>query len=198
MNRATSPEARGKAIYLTGKAADGTTMQASMVASGATVPASILKCVNCHGRDGRGRAEGGVYPSDIRWSELSKPYEVKTRSGRTHPGYTEALDIRGLGIGVDAGGNPLHATMPRYQLTHQQASDVIAYLKLLKHEPEPGITDSAVKIGVLLPPSAAFEGIRRAIGETLSAFFDEINARGGIYGRRLVLSSMVYPDAPSA
>ena len=64
---------RGRKIYLSGVPADGTPLMASVGHPAMEVPASILKCVNCHRRDGRGEAEGGLTPANIRWEELSKP-----------------------------------------------------------------------------------------------------------------------------
>ena len=65
-------EQRGRQIYLRGVNAAGQDIVATMgnptVASGNTpaaeIPAAYLACVSCHGRDGAGKPEGGVRPSN--------------------------------------------------------------------------------------------------------------------------------------
>lgn len=179
-------EVRGKEIYLHGRGTAGTPIVALVGASGVEAPASVLTCANCHGPDGRGRPEGGIYPSNLRWGELTKPYPVVTRSGRERLPYTEQLVIRAVTMGIDSGGNRLDPTMPKYELTRQQAADLVAYLKLLDHELDPGITDKEIKIGVVLPDEENFGGMQRAVRETLTAAFQKLNDGGGIYGRRIV------------
>jgi ABC-type branched-subunit amino acid transport system substrate-binding protein len=149
------------------------------------VPATVLRCANCHGSDGRGKPEGGLYPSDIRWTELSKPYPMTTSSGRERPPYNESQLIRAITVGIDSGGNQLNAAMPKYQLTRGQADDLVAYLKALNDMPDPGIADQSIKIGVILPPEGTFSGMQRALRETLRAALQKINDEGGLYGRKI-------------
>src|SRR6516164_6877679 len=47
------------------------------------------------------------------------------------PPYNERLVIRAVTMGIDSGGNRLNAAMPKYQLTREQADDLVAYLKRL-------------------------------------------------------------------
>ena len=150
------------------------------------MPAAILKCASCHGKDGGGKAEGGIFPSNIRWSELAKPYSLTMQSGRKRPPYSERLLVRAVTMGLDAGGNRLHATMPRYHLSHQQAADLVAYLKELDQEHDPDVTDDAIVLGVVLPPESSRGGMSRAVRETLTAAFDALNHEGGVYGRKLL------------
>ena len=157
------------------------------------MPAAVLRCANCHGPDGRGKPEGGIYPSNIRWSELSKPYAVTTRSGRERPPYSESLIIRAITMGLDSGGNRLNVAMPKYQLTREQADDLVAYLKALDNLLDPGISDQSIKIGVILPPEETFGGMCRALRETLRAAFQKVNDEGGLYGRRILC---VFNTAP--
>lgn len=178
--------ARGKEIYVNGVDASGAQIKCASGEQATEVPAAILKCVSCHGRDGRGKPEAGTFPSNIRWSELTKPYNLTTESGRKRPPYSERLLIRAVTTGVDAGGNRLQPTMPRYLLSHQQAADLVAYLKRLDQEQDPGVTDDAIVVGVVLPPESTRGGMGRAIRETLTATFDAFNREGGIYGRKIL------------
>ncbi len=53
----TPERARGKEIYLKGIGAGGAEIKALIGDRRLEVPASVMPCVNCHGRDGRGKAE---------------------------------------------------------------------------------------------------------------------------------------------
>jgi ABC-type branched-subunit amino acid transport system substrate-binding protein len=184
----------GRQIYLYGTGYGGDPIETTAGEGAVKVPAAILRCVNCHGRDGRGKPEGGIYPSDIRWSELSKPYAITTMSGRERPPYDESLVIRAITMGIDSGGNPLNVAMPKYQLTREQADDLVAYLKALDNIRDPGITDQTIKIGVVLPPTETFGGMHRALRETLLAAFQKVNDEGGLYGRRILCEFNTAPE----
>jgi ABC-type branched-subunit amino acid transport system substrate-binding protein/cytochrome c553 len=183
---------RGRKIYLSGVPENGAPLLASVGNAGMQVPAGLLKCANCHGRDGRGKAEGGVTPANIRWEELSRPVGVGA-AGRRRPAYTSKLLIRALTTGIDAGGHRLDAAMPRYQLTHEQAADVIAYLEVLGAEADPGVTATTLKVAVLLPP-ASVRGGAQAIRVPLAAFVDGVNSTGGLYGRQVNLVFLATPQ----
>jgi ABC-type branched-subunit amino acid transport system substrate-binding protein len=190
--------ARGKQIYVNGIDASGAPIKCVTGAQATEVRAAILKCVSCHGKDGRGKPEGGTFPSNIRWSELTKPYSLTTQAGRKRPRYSERLLIRAFTMGVDAGGNRLQATMPRYRLSHQQAVDLVAYLKELDQEQDPGVTDDAIVLGVVLPPESVRGGMSRALRETLTAAFDTLNREGSVYGRKLLCRFASAPEENGA
>ena len=183
---------RGRQIYLTGVPLNGAPLTASVGDPAMDVPASILKCVNCHGSDGRGKAEGGIAPANIRWEELTKA-STSGPTGRKRNAYSGKLLVRAIALGTDASGNRLDPAMPRYQLTHEQAADLVAYLEVLGHEADPGVTASAVKIGVVLPPANG-PGSARTIRKLIAAFALQVNEEGGIYGRQL---QFAFVDAPA-
>jgi ABC-type branched-subunit amino acid transport system substrate-binding protein len=186
-------ESQGREIYLYGTGYNGVPIETLAGEGSVKVPAAVLRCVNCHGPDGRGKPEGGVYPSNIRWTELSKPYPITTGSGRERPPYNESLVIRAITMGIDSGGNRLNAAMPNYQLTRGQADDLVAYLKVLDNVLDPGITNQSIKIGVILPPEETFSGMHRALRETLLGAFQKVNDEGGLYGRKILC---VFNTAP--
>ena len=189
--------ARGRQIYWTGVPLDGSPLAATVGNPAMEVPASILKCVNCHGRDGRGQAEGGVAPANIRWEELTKPSGSGVAGRRQRAAYSGKLLIRAIALGLDASGNRLDPAMPRYRLTHEQANDLVAYLEVLGRESDPGVTETSLKIGVVLPP-AIVTGSAQAIRAVVSAFAAQVNEQGGFYGRELKLSFVTSPDEPKA
>ncbi|MEE8350344.1 MAG: hypothetical protein V3R94_12285 [Acidobacteriota bacterium] len=65
IDRFTPQEKRGREIYLKGTSPSGGEITALFGQADLQVPASVMPCVNCHGRDGRGRPEGGVTPSNL-------------------------------------------------------------------------------------------------------------------------------------
>lgn len=171
---------------------DGAPLIASVGDPAMDAPASILKCSNCHGNDGRGKAEGGVSPANIRWEELTKPTSSGP-AGRRRSVYSEKLLVRAIALGIDASGNRLDPAMPRYRLTHEQAADLVAYLKVLGGEADPGVTPIALKIGVVLPPANG-PGAAPRIHKLIAAFALQVNDQGGFYGRKL---QFAFVDAPA-
>jgi ABC-type branched-subunit amino acid transport system substrate-binding protein len=183
-------------------------------ALGSEVSAAMLPCAGCHGRDGRGRPEGGVAPSDLTWDVLSRPYGVTRREGRSHPAYDARSLKRAITLGVDAGGNPLQAAMPRYRLDQAQAAALVAYIQTLGREIDPGVTPGSLRLGVVLPPPPADAAVRRAL-DSMAARIAGAGAGGGsgggngggngngsgggngggLYGRRLDLRYLAAPAA---
>jgi ABC-type branched-subunit amino acid transport system substrate-binding protein/mono/diheme cytochrome c family protein len=185
-------EARGRRIYQEGTNTSGQPITA-VLGGGSEVPASLVACANCHGRDGRGVAEGNLIPPDLKWSDLTKPYQTARRDGRPRPPYTDALITRAITLGVDSAGTPLTAAMPRYRLSLDDCADLLAYLKRLGHDAEPGITDAELRLGVILPPDAG--GLGDALRGVLSAYFETLNRRGGVYHRRIAARFVALPRA---
>lgn len=181
----TAAERRGKEIYVTGSRPGGEEIVAFMGTGRIEVPASALPCASCHGHDGHGRPEGGAVPSDITWPALTKSYGVTHPSGREHPPYDEGLLKRAITLGLDPAGNELDPVMPRYRLSLADAADLVAYLKRIDADRDPGISDGTLRIGTFLPPDAEAAA---AVRGALTAYFDQLNRDGGLYSRRLELS----------
>jgi ABC-type branched-subunit amino acid transport system substrate-binding protein len=179
----TVQERHGKDIYF-GLA---TTVKARIGSPPIEAPAMMLACANCHGSDARGKSEGGVVTPDITWEALTKPYGVTHPNGRTHPPYTERLLVRAVSLGIDPAGNPLHAAMPRFQMSHADINALTQYLKRLATDVPSGISDSEIRLGTVLPTSGPLAEAGRAAKAVLAAYFDALNAQGGVYGRRLEL-----------
>jgi ABC-type branched-subunit amino acid transport system substrate-binding protein len=174
--------AEGKRIYSSGRGATGPEITAVIGGEGGSeVNAAELPCAGCHGAGGRGRREGGITPSDLTWEALTRPYGVSQPGGRRRPPYDERSLKRAITLGIDAGGSPLQPAMPRYRLTQVQAAALIAYLRRLGHEVDPGVTAERLRVGVLLPPGPEGGEVRRE----LDAFAAHLAAGGGIYGRNL-------------
>jgi ABC-type branched-subunit amino acid transport system substrate-binding protein len=192
--RPAADVATGKQIYFRGSGHPSRQIMAQLGQPPVTVPAGTLPCVNCHGRDGLGRPEGGLEPSDIRWRFLTT--DEKTR-GRSRAAYNEALFRRAVTMGLDPAGRALDPGMPRYQLTHEDLDSLVAYLKTMESDLDPGLTDTTIRLGLVLAPRSQAESLGEPVRKALMTFFDLVDERGGVYGRRVELSVVEAPEAPA-
>lgn len=176
---------RGRQIYLEGTSPSGSPIIALMSDAGVEVPAATVPCAGCHGRDGKGNPEGGISPSDLTWTALTRPYGVNHPAGRKHPPYDSKLLKKAIAMGIDPAGTALHVAMPRFRMSLRDMDDLIAYLKQLGTGTDPGMTEASVRIGVLLPPAGPLTGLGKAVRAALTARFEAVNRDGGIYGRRV-------------
>jgi ABC-type branched-subunit amino acid transport system substrate-binding protein len=183
----TEQQQRGKQIYTTGISPTGGTMNAALGKSSSEIPAAALKCVNCHLQDGRGKPEGGISPSNIRWDELTKPYGSSDARGRKRPPYDLSMLKRAITMGLDSAGRSLDQAMPRYRLTQGDIADLVAYLMVLGRESDPGLSGDRIRIGVIVAPSRQFPEMSLAVRAAVSAFVSEINRAGGVYHREIEL-----------
>jgi ABC-type branched-subunit amino acid transport system substrate-binding protein len=194
----TPAESRGKQIYVQGKSASSREILAYLGASSIEVPGSALPCANCHGLDGRGKPEGGVNPSDLRWESLTKPYGLANANGRKHPPYTERALELAITRGTDPAGNKLPVVMPRYQMSPEDLSDLIVYLKRLGKYLDPGISEGKIVIGTALPSRGPLAEMGQAVKAVTIAYFDELNSQGGIYNRKFEVKFAETGDTPAA
>ena len=190
-------QSRGRQIYIQGTSQSGKDVLAYIGDTSLEVPASTIPCAGCHGLDGRGKAEGGINPSNVTWEFLTKPYGQKHASGRQHPPYTE----RGLELaitrGTDPAGNKLLPVMPRYVMSREDLADLVSYLQLLGNEKEPGISDNKIVIGTMVETTGKLAELGRGITAVTKAYFEELNSQGGIFGRRLELRVIETAEASS-
>lgn len=157
-------EARGRQIFLRGTSASGRDVTAVMAGSPVPTP---MPCASCHGRDGRGRPEGGVRPANLEWATLSA-------ASSSRPAYDDALLRRAMTMGIDAAGRRLDPAMPRYRLWRDDADDLVAFLRRLGTLRDPGVGDTTLRLrvaGAMLP--------------LFRAWAEDVNGRGGIYARRI-------------
>ena len=193
----TPQEKRGKQIYVQGTSSSGRAIMAYLGDAALEVPGSAMACANCHALNGQGKPEGGVSPSNLTWEFLTKPYSVTGAGGRSHPPYTE----RGLELaitrGLDPGGNKLLNVMPRYQMSREDMADLIAYLKRLGRDRDPGVTENSINIGTIVPVRGELASMGQAIKAVLTAFFAEVNSQGGIYNRKIELKFVEIAETPA-
>jgi ABC-type branched-subunit amino acid transport system substrate-binding protein len=190
----TPQEKRGKAFYLRGESASGQEITALM--GEIDVPAATLTCAGCHGIKGQGITEGGVTAGPLTWSFLTKPYGHADAGGRKHGAFSETSFVRMLTAGLDPAGNKLAVAMPTYRMSQEDMTNLIAYLKVIETDTDPGVNDTSIVLGTVLPEKSALSGLAQSMGDVLQAYFAEINSHGGIYNRKIELRVM-HGDAKS-
>lgn len=181
----TLQEKRGKAFYLRGESASGQEITALM--NEIDVPASTVTCAGCHGVKAQGITEGGVTAGPLTWSHLTKPYGHTDEGGRKHGAFSETSFVRMLAAGLDPAGNKLAVAMPTYRMSQEDMANLIAYLKRVETDTDPGVNETSIVLGTVLPEKAALSGLAQSMGDVLQAYFAEINNRGGIYNRKIEL-----------
>ncbi len=169
---------------------------AFLLSAGVKAPGPAFPCVGCHLAGGEGQLEGGVQSADISWFHLTKEYSGKRPSGRTHPPYDVGSLADAITSGMDPAGNELDAAHPRYEMEREDLDDLVAYIKFMEREPVSGVTDNEIRVGILLPTRGPLAGAGAEVRTLLSGHFAEVNARGGLYNRSLVL--VPFPFDPAA
>jgi ABC-type branched-subunit amino acid transport system substrate-binding protein len=109
---------------------------------------------------------------------------------RKHPAFSEVSFIRTLTAGLDPAGNKLSVAMPTYRMPQPDMANLIAYLKRIETDSDPGVTETSIVVGTLLPDKTALTGLAQSMGDVLQAYFAEVNSRGGIYNRKIELRVM--------
>lgn len=179
----TPAQERGKLIYTKGESAASRIITAAISTSEAPASASILPCTQCHGLDGRGI---GIVSPDINWATLVDP-DGHEHLQRNHGAYDEVSLARAIREGVDPAQNKFEPTMPRYTMADEDMADLIAYLKVIDAELDPGLSASTIRIGTVLPTAGPLGGAGTAMKAVIEAYFDSVNASGGVHDRQLEL-----------
>jgi ABC-type branched-subunit amino acid transport system substrate-binding protein len=184
----TPAEARGKYIYEEGKSRSRRLIMADLGGGAEPTPASVLPCINCHGADGRGAEDYvGVAPLNVNWYALASSGEHE-HALRNHAPFDEMSLARAIILGEDPTGNDMDKSMPRYDLTQEDAMDLIAYLKVMDSQSDPAITSDTIHVGTVLPTEGQHAALGEAIRATIKSVIDEVNAAGGIHNRQIKLA----------
>ena len=132
IDRAFSEDSNGKKIYFTGYNSEG--VRISFNGGPHWLYMHWGSCVDCHGTDGRGGVPVMMLyevPPDIR-------YEVLTSTEHHHGGgeadehevaYTDELIIRAIREGIEADGEAMSLSMPRWNLSDKDAQDLLEFIK---------------------------------------------------------------------
>lgn len=192
----TEQERRGKLFYLRGESPSGPEVTALM--GEIDVPASTLSCAGCHGLRGEGKTEGGVTAGALTWSHLIKSYGHTHPTGRKHGPFNESSFALAVTSGTDPSGNQLLVAMPRYRMSAAQMADLLSYLKRIEDDRDPGLSENAITVGVIVPAKGALAETGQAVRAATAAYFADLNKRGGLYNRRVELKVAETGDTPAA
>lgn len=147
------------------------------------LPVDMAACARCHGATGGGGREGGQPVPPLRAAALHQP-----RDGR--PAFADdAAVLRAVTEGQGRGGAALAPAMPRYALQPGEAEALLAHLRRVGTDQDlpPGVTEGAIRLGSVVPLSGPAASTGAAIVAGLRAGFADVNARGGVHGRRIEL-----------
>ncbi len=89
--------------------------------------------------------------------------------------------------GLDSDGNDLLVAMPRFKLSVADMAHLIAYVKRLESDLDPGLTDNSVRIGLVLPSTGSLADLGAAMKDVFNAYFEDVNNKGGIFNRKIEL-----------
>ncbi len=131
----TSELSVGEVIFRTGRDASGAVIPRSGNANGGGMMGGGLMgggCARCHGSDGRGRSTMMFTAPNITYGNLTDPQGMLEPDGGRGPTFTDAALRTAVVQGLDPEGSRLEWPMPRWQLTDQDWSDLLAYLKTLR------------------------------------------------------------------
>ena len=192
----TEQERRGKLLYMRGETPAGPEVTA--VLGEIDVPASTLSCAGCHGLRGEGKTEGGVTAGALTWSHLTKSYGHTHPTGRKHGPFSESSFAIATMSGTDPAGNQLLVAMPRYRMSAAQMADLVSYLKRIEDDRDPGLTETTITVGVIVPAKGALAETGQAVRAATAAYFADLNRRGGLYNRRIELKAAETGDTPAA
>lgn len=183
----------GKLIYLKGVSANNQPIEA-MTNQDVKVSGPEFACVKCHRLSGMGSSEGGKYvlpvtgPILFAHRELNRNrifsklfHEIRTpdfvtrmRQPRMRPAYTDESLARAIRSGIDPAGYTFDPIMPRYYLTDQDMANLVAYLKTLSIEHDPGIDSKTAHIATIVNDSSD-PAAREAVLKTIHGYFDWFN-----------------------
>jgi len=181
----TPQEACGRKIYFQGTDCTGKEIKGQM--GDLQVSAKLQPCASCHGADGKGRPENGQDPGDITWQYLAVPYGHTHADGRKHAAFTATSFARAVTEGRDPAGSTLSTLMPRFPLSPASNAELVAYLKKISTDSDPGVQPASVIVGSMAPLTGENADTGSAVRGVLTAYFDDLNQRGGIYGRKILL-----------
>jgi mono/diheme cytochrome c family protein/ABC-type branched-subunit amino acid transport system substrate-binding protein len=140
--------AAGKRLYLEGRGVSGEAINAT-VQGDVPLSGTQVTCQSCHGRSGMGTIESGKIPPAIAGPFLFTP-DIRTRTQRQRPAYTDKTLARAVRYGIDAAGQPLDPLMPRFQLGDRDVVALTAYLRQLGTSLSPGSGPDNLRVATLI------------------------------------------------
>ena len=185
-----NPQEMGRALYMGYRP-----WAAGAQATANQMPPHFSACARCHGATGEGAREGGQFAPPLTWNALTRP------AGSASAYKDSAAVLAALERGIGRDGASLSPAMPRFTFTTEERDALMAYLQILGSAADqpPGVTNSAVRVGVVLPLQGAEASVGEDVQRALVEVINLANARGGVHGRKIELVLRHAPlDAPTA
>jgi cytochrome oxidase Cu insertion factor (SCO1/SenC/PrrC family) len=159
----------GQRVYREGVLPDGALLRARL-GDGIELAGARAACSNCHRNSGMGSTEGGVLgppvtaealfqPTRPRQADLfgklyqegqPAPFRAGIAGAMPRPAYEDRSLMNLLRNGIDPTGRKLDAAMPRYQLSDDDAAQLIAYLRSLSGTGAPGVDKSSIHFATVV------------------------------------------------
>ncbi|WP_235685992.1 MULTISPECIES: ABC transporter substrate-binding protein [Corallococcus] len=180
---------QGRGLFQQGQSPHGAALTGFLGPERVELEGAVAACARCHGPSGRGSREGGVEVPDITPGSLhhARARGLEDTVDRSRPAYTRATLLRAITEGTSASGRPLGVAMPRYELAEADADALLAYLQALDVATDPGLSSTTLTVGAALPLSGRLGPVGQEVQAVVRAVFADVNARGGIFRRRLEL-----------
>ncbi len=138
-----------------------------------------IVCGACHRRSGLGSLEGQEVVPAVVGDMLYQPLRLPTRKPPLapiqRPAYTDETLKIAIRDGVGADGEVLSAFMPRYALSDEDLDSLISYLKSLKTDGAPGVTESEIHFATVVS-DAVDPAVRKALLDVFEVFLRQKNA----------------------
>ncbi len=179
------PVSEGRLLFLRGVSASGAPLRGFLGEDRIELTGRAAACANCHHYSGQGTKEGGVAAPDITARSLFRPRTGGPEVAR--PAYDDERLAAVLTRGITPTGRHLSIAMPRFNLSKEELRSMLAWLHVLGEAPVPGVTSDTIRVGAALPLSGPLTPVGEDVRDVLRAAFADINARGGLYRRRLEL-----------
>lgn len=178
----------GRAVYRDGKVASGGALR-GILEGDVEVRGAAASCARCHRPSGFGSNEGTSIVPAITGPSLFRPRQARradlirglyqapipeaaqaaARTPRDRPAYTDRSLAEALRRGIDPTGRVLDPLMPRYELGDDDMRSLIAYMRTLSAEREPGVDDRNLHLATVV--SAGVDPARRrALLSVVEAF----------------------------
>jgi hypothetical protein len=150
----------GRVIYEQGRLPSGTSLRGTRFGT-ERIEGAAAACMACHRRSGMGGVEGEVsippitgkalFGSDDRVIATMDPRRGKAFN-QPHHAYGEDDLGHALREGTNIEGRTMNLLMPRYQITDDELSALMTYLKTLSTNWSPGVTADRIDFATVIAP----------------------------------------------
>lgn len=184
----------GRLIYMEGRAASHDPIQAITSHDVKVSGSAGFACVNCHRASGMGSSEGGKYVLPITGPILFAPRELnrnrifsklfheirppefvtRMRQARMRPAYTADTLAIAIRDGIDPTGYSFDPIMPRYEISDDDMTNLITYLKSLSVKHDAGIDTETAHFATIINDSTD-PAARDAVLKTIKGYFSRFN-----------------------